>query len=101
MTNSMPEKVIELYKQIQIEPDEVMLTLLFNACGQILTEDSIELGQGLIQTLPPSLFKHKKLMNSSIDMLMKFHDVGKAEQLFHQAQEKDHATYVAMINGMK
>ena len=95
----MPERVLELFEKMSIETDEVIITLLFNACAKLSNNDAIKLGKDVFNRLPISFFQHQKLINSAIDMLMKFGNVKEAEILFEQIKRKTLVSYGAMMQG--
>ncbi|CAF4001813.1 unnamed protein product [Rotaria sp. Silwood1] len=95
----MPEKVIELFEKISIEIDEVIIIMLFNACAKLCNSHAIQIGNNILKQLPSSFLHHQKLVNSAIDMLMKFGDVNQAEFLFKKIQNKTLVTYGAIMQG--
>ena len=95
----MHEKVIELFEKITVEPDEVIIIILFNACAKLSTANAMTFGKDVLNRLPKSFLEHRKLVNSAIDMLMKFGDVSHAEELFQRMTKKSIVSYGAMING--
>ncbi|CAF5051592.1 unnamed protein product, partial [Rotaria sp. Silwood1] len=97
--NNMPEKVIELFEKISIEIDEVIIIMLFNACAKLCNSHAIQIGNNILKQLPSSFLHHQKLVNSAIDMLMKFGDVNQAEFLFKKIQNKTLVTYGAIMQG--
>jgi hypothetical protein len=99
VSNAMPEKVLQLFQQISVEPDEVLVTILFNACAKLADHSSIKLGKDVLNRLSTQFRKHQKLMNAAVDMLMKFGDVQAAENLFQSIENKSVATYATMIQG--
>ncbi|CAF1150597.1 unnamed protein product [Didymodactylos carnosus] len=99
VSNDMPEKVLELFDEMPIEPDEVIITILFNACAKLANTHAVKLGKDVLNRLPTAVFQHHKLVNSAIDMLMKFADVAHAEHLFQLIKNKSIVTYGAMMQG--
>ncbi|CAF3812958.1 unnamed protein product [Rotaria sp. Silwood1] len=51
--NNMSEKAIELFNKIQT-PDEVIVTLLFNACAQLETTEALNLVKKISKEIPKS-----------------------------------------------
>ncbi|CAF1029060.1 unnamed protein product [Rotaria magnacalcarata] len=99
ISNNMPEKVTELFEKISIEINEVVITMLFNACAKLCNSHAIKIGRDTLNRLPTSFLRHSILVNSAIDMLMKFGDVNRAEVLFEKIKKKDIVTYGAMMQG--
>jgi pentatricopeptide repeat protein len=95
----MPEKAIEIFEKISIEVDEVIITILFNACGKLSNDHAIKVGKDVLSRLPISFLHDQKLTNSAIDMLMKFGHVKDAERMFEQMKKKSIVTYGAMMQG--
>ena len=99
ISNGMPEKVIELFQNVSVEPDAVMLLLFFNACAKHVNERSILLGTEAIRRLPPQFSYHENLNNAAIDMLLKFGQIRDAERVFQSAKKKSADTYTTMMQG--
>jgi pentatricopeptide repeat protein len=59
----------------------------------------VKLGNDVMQRLPPASLDSFIAANSAIDMLMKFGDVKRAEQVFEQSKSKNLVTYGAMMRG--
>ncbi|CAF2817435.1 unnamed protein product [Rotaria sp. Silwood2] len=85
ISNNMPEKVLELFEKNSIDIDEVIITMLFNACAKLC---AIQIGNDTLKKLPFSFLNHQKLVNSAIDMLMKFGDVNQAQVIFRKFKIK-------------
>ncbi|CAF4682722.1 unnamed protein product, partial [Rotaria magnacalcarata] len=60
---------------------------------------AIKLGRDTLNRLPISFLRNPTLVNSAIDMSMKFGDVNQAENLFEKIQKKTLVTYGAMMQG--
>ncbi|UJR34288.1 hypothetical protein I4U23_021692 [Adineta vaga] len=101
LSNNMPEKVIELYEKISIKVDEVITTLLFNACAKLSNEYSIRIGNHVLNRLPKSFLQYRNLLHLTIDMLMKFGQVEDAEDFFRQVKTFDSTIYGIIMNGYK
>ncbi|CAF1436318.1 unnamed protein product, partial [Didymodactylos carnosus] len=59
----------------------------------------MKLGKDVLNRLPVAFFQRCQLVNSAIDMLMKFGDVAHAEHLFQLTKKKTIVTYGAMMQG--
>ena len=99
LSNKMPEKVLNLFEQMNIEPDEVTLTSLLNACGQINDNRAKKIGKEILNKMPKHFQKSSYIQNSAINMLMKLGDVQHAERLFEMMKKKNIITYGAMMKG--
>jgi pentatricopeptide repeat protein len=97
--NGMPEKVLQMFDRMLVQPDEVIATILFNACAKVADPHAMKLGKIMLTQLPAAFFKNSILMNSATDMLMKFGEVQEAEHLFSRMKKRDAAAYGVMMNG--
>lgn len=86
---------------MSLEPDPVMLIMIFNACAKLANDQAKTIGKTLLQERQSSntFLQHEKLVNTAIDMLMKFGDVSDAEDLFEQTETKSIVTYGTMMKG--
>ncbi|CAF1392754.1 unnamed protein product [Rotaria sordida] len=96
--NNMPDKAIDLFNKIQA-PDEIIVTLLFNACAQLENRDALNLTKKVSKEIPKSFFSNPYLSTSLLDALMKCGDVNSAESLFNNSKEKSLSIYGAMMKG--
>jgi pentatricopeptide repeat protein len=94
----MPGKATELFKQVQ-NPNEIIRTLLFNACAQLRTDEALELVKSVASTMPASSYKDLYLITSLLDALMKSGDVAQAQSLFDTSERKVESMYGAMMKG--
>jgi len=99
LSNKMPEKVLDLLDSMLIKPDQVTLTLIFNACTQICDDRAKKIGRKLLDQMPNHFLNKNNLTNSAIHMLMKFGDVQRAEHIYNLIKNKDLITHGLMING--
>jgi pentatricopeptide repeat protein len=97
--NEMPEKVLQMFNTMPVQPDEVIATILFNACAKVADPRAVKLGKMMLTQPPATFFDNSILMNSATDMLMKFGEVQKAEDLFSRMKKRDAASYGVMMNG--
>ena len=95
----MPEKVIGSFEQMPVKADNVLLTILFNACAKAATPTAVTLGNDLLTRLPKSFVEHDRLANSALDMLMKFGQLKQAEGLWTQMKRRDSVSYAVLMNG--
>ncbi|CAF4502995.1 unnamed protein product, partial [Rotaria magnacalcarata] len=97
--NNMCDKALDLFEEITLDLDDVSYTIIFNACAQLSTDRAIKLGRKLLDEMPKNFVNDNHIQNSAIDMLMRFGDVGSAENLFQMIQKKNIITYGTMMNG--
>jgi ATP/maltotriose-dependent transcriptional regulator MalT len=85
---------------MSVKPDEVAIALLFNACAKLTDPDAIKTARDVLQRTASSFLSHDHLVNSAIDMLMKFGDVAQAEDLLKRSGRKTVVSYGALMKGM-
>ncbi|CAF0880345.1 unnamed protein product [Adineta ricciae] len=96
--NQMSEKAIDLFKQVN-EPDDVIITLLFKACAQLPSEQSLNLVKNTWKQYRTKLLHSKNTLTSLIDALMKYGDVNSSEVIFSESREKSISMYATMMKG--
>jgi FAD synthase len=99
VANKMPEKVLDLLDQTNIQPDQVTLTTIFSACAQLSNDRAKQIGKKLLHQMPKHFETNNYIRSSAINMLMKFGDVQSAEKLFQMNKKIDAVTYGAMMKG--
>ncbi|CAF1152611.1 unnamed protein product [Rotaria sordida] len=99
VSNKMPEKVLDLFDQMNIQPDQFVLSTLFSACARLANDRAKETGRKLLDQMPKHFHNDNVLLTSAIYMLMKFGDIENAENLFQMMKKKDIITYGAIMKG--
>ena len=99
MLNKMPEKVLDLIDTMTIPPNAYTLSVIFRACGQVNNERAKYIGYELIDQMPIDFRADIVLQNSVLSMLMNFHEVGRAEEVFRSMKRRDVISYGAMMDG--
>ncbi|CAF2151011.1 unnamed protein product, partial [Rotaria magnacalcarata] len=99
ITNNEAEKVLDLFNEMKIEPDQFNLSTLFNACAVLNNNRAMKTGKKLLDEMPENYRNNNITSTSAIDMLMKFGDVESAETIFRSIKTKDIITYGAMMKG--
>lgn len=84
---------------MSIPSNEVIHLILFNACAAVSNERARALGHKVLKQMPDAFLEHKNLVNSAIDMLMKFGDVAQAEHIFQDLKRKTMVSYGALMQG--
>ncbi|CAF3975528.1 unnamed protein product [Rotaria magnacalcarata] len=97
--NNLPEKVINLFNEIE-NPNDVNMILLFNACAQLKTKEALDLVKKTSKEIPKSFYSNPHLLTSLLDALMKCGDVALAESLFYSSKHKVLSSYGAMMKGI-
>ena len=97
--NGQVTKAISLFHKIRC-PNEIILTILFNACAKIPSSEALQLVKKVSSTMPPSCLDDRILMTSLIDALMMCGDVPSAEACFNQIKSKNPAMYAVMMKGL-
>jgi pentatricopeptide repeat protein len=95
----MPEKVLQIFDRMSVQPDEVIAIILFNACAKVADPHAMNVGKRVLNQLPAAFTENKILVTAAIDMLMRFGDVGHAEYLFSKLKKRDAASYGGMMSG--
>ncbi|CAF0958073.1 unnamed protein product [Adineta steineri] len=96
--NNMPNKAIDLFNQTE-NPDEVIISLLFDACAELKTSKALNLVKNVSSKLPKSSYSNLYLLTSLIDALMKCGDVKYAQSLFDKSTKKILPMFGAMMKG--
>jgi pentatricopeptide repeat protein len=90
---------LDLFDHISSKADATLFTIAFSACTDLRNDRALQLGRTLLDKLPSEFLDDTILMNSAINMLMKFGDVAHAERLFQKLKKKSIVTYGAMMKG--
>ncbi|CAF4386380.1 unnamed protein product, partial [Rotaria magnacalcarata] len=99
ITNNVAEKVLDLFDEMKIEPNQFTLSTLFNACAVLNNNQAKKTGKKLLDEMPENYRNHNITSTSAIDMLTKFGDVESAERIFRAIKAKNIITYGAMVKG--
>jgi len=94
----MSNKAIDLFNEIK-NPDEICVTLLFNACAQLGTAEALNLTKKISKDIEKSIYSNVRLLTSLLDALMKCGDVTYAQSLFNTSSKKPIEMYGAMMKG--
>lgn len=95
----MPERVLDLLDGMAIQPNAFTLSMMFKACGQVNDERAKKVGLELLRQIPDDFHSDTVLQNCALFMLMKFRELGKAEELFSSMKRKDTISYGTMMEG--
>ena len=93
----MPEKTLDLFEQMSVNPNDIIHTIVFNACALLANERSMSIGKKLLNQISNELSMNNNLWASGTHMLIKFGDIKRAEDLFQSLQDKDIFTYAFMM----
>ncbi|CAM4770811.1 unnamed protein product [Rotaria magnacalcarata] len=96
--NNLPKEAIDIFDEIK-DPDEITITLVFNACAQLGSEKELNLLKTISSKIPNSYFKSSNVLTSLIDAFMKCGDITSAESLFDTSTNKTISMYGAMMKG--
>ncbi len=75
------------------------ITVLFNACAQLGTDEALNLTKKVSKKIPKSFYSNPYLLTSLLDALMQCGDVEYAQSLFDASTKKVMSMYGAMMNG--
>jgi hypothetical protein len=96
--NNMSENALDLFEKMPFNPNDVIYTIIFNACAQLADDYAMKIGKTLLDQMPDNFRNDTIILTSAIHMLMKFGDVTHAEHIFEMTK-KDIVTYGAMMQG--
>jgi hypothetical protein len=96
--NDLPNKALDIFNDIK-DPNEVIITTMFNGCAQLRTKASLDLVKKVLKQIPKSFYSDPRLLTSLLDALMKCGDVHNAELLFVKSTNKVLPMYGAMMKG--
>ncbi|CAF1191039.1 unnamed protein product [Adineta ricciae] len=82
--NQMFEKALDLFLQMDLPPNENILTIIFNTCTHLSNDPALQTGKELLRKMNKSYYNNDIVITSAIHMLMKFDLVNDAERLFRQ-----------------
>ena len=99
VNNNLPDKALDLFEQSSPEPDDALLSSAFSACAASGDQRAIRLGNKLLRQVQRNEAKGIIVINSAINMLMKFGQVKPAEDFFARVQTPDVAIYGTMMHG--
>ena len=95
----MSQRAIDIFKQVN-EPDEILIVLLFNACAQLPSEQSLNLVKNIWEQSQARFLRSDNLLTSVIDALMKCGDVKSAEIVFSESSSQSQYINGAMMSGI-
>jgi len=82
-----------------IEPNEMILAILFNACAKLPNEHALKIKNKFLDQMPKLFKTNLYVLNTFLHMLMKFGDISNAEYVFAQIKTKNIVTYGVMMQG--
>ncbi|CAF1414299.1 unnamed protein product [Rotaria magnacalcarata] len=97
--NEEYEKALNLYEKMNVKPNEIIYTLVFNSCAQLSNDRAQIIGKKLLEQMPHIYRNNNIILTSALHMLMKFGDVSHAECIFKLNRNKDIICYNAMMKG--
>lgn len=97
--NGLPDKALDLFEQTSENSDEKILISIFSACAALSNQRAIQLGNQLLHRISTKKEANIILISSAINMLMKFGQMKKAEDMFAQVKKLDTAIYGIMMHG--
>ncbi|CAF1965204.1 unnamed protein product [Rotaria magnacalcarata] len=96
--NNLSKQAIDLFNEIK-DPNEIIITLFFNACAQLGTEKELLLLKSISSKISNSFYSDPYVVTSLIDAFMKCGDVTSAKALFDRSSKKTTPVYGAMMKG--
>ncbi|CAF3140343.1 unnamed protein product [Rotaria socialis] len=98
ISNNMPTKVLDLLDEMNIEPNQAILAVLFSACSRVANDRAMKIGRKLLDEMPKNFVNGNYIQNSAINILIRFGDVRSARNLFHMIRKKNIITYGTTMN---
>jgi hypothetical protein len=95
----MSEKALDLFEQMTLNPDNVIYTIIFNACAQLGNDRAMRIGGKLFDQMPNSFQNNNATLTSAIHMFMKWSNITTAEHIFKLIKKKDSISYNVMMKG--
>ena len=95
----MPDRLLDLLDEMTIEPDQVNLIFIFDACAQLADDRAKFIGKKLFNLKLQQIRHNIIALNTTIHMFMSFGDVKTAEDIFEMIENKDIVSYGAMMKG--
>ena len=99
IANDRPDKALDLFEQISVEPNSIIYTILFKACALLVDTRAKNLGKKLLDQALNRFPTDSVVWNSAIHMLMQFGDLQNAEYIFGTMKDKTVVSYGAMMQG--
>lgn len=96
----MPEKVLDLFDTMTVQPNQYTLSVIFKACAQVKDERARKIAHQLLNQMSNTSRNDVVLLNSAVSMLMSFGDVEKGEGLFSSIKKKSVVSYGAIMQGI-
>ncbi|CAF4329513.1 unnamed protein product, partial [Rotaria magnacalcarata] len=96
--NNLSKQAIDLFSEIK-DPNEIIITLFFNACAQLGTEKELLLLKSISSKISNSFYSDPYVVTSLLDAFMKCGDVTSAKALFDRSSKKTTPVYGAMMKG--
>ncbi|CAF1686144.1 unnamed protein product, partial [Rotaria magnacalcarata] len=96
--NNLSKQAIDLFNEIK-DPNEIIITLFFNACAQLGTEKELLLLKSISSKISNSFYSDPYVVTSLIDAFMKCGDVTNAKSVFDRSTKKALPMYGAMMKG--
>ena len=97
--NGMPGKALDLFETSSIPPNEIISIILYSACAALNDERAVQLGNKLLRQMPIKYRENGVLIGSALNMLMKFGQTKKAEDLFSQVTRPTANLYGILMHG--
>ncbi|CAF1449723.1 unnamed protein product [Rotaria magnacalcarata] len=97
--NNLSQEAIDLFNEIK-DPNEIIITLFFNACVQLGTEKELILLKSISSKISNSFYSNPYVVTSLIDAFMKCRDVTSAKALFDRSTKKTISMYGVMMTGL-
>ena len=94
----MPDKAVDLFSRVR-NPNVIIITLLFNACAQLGTDEALDLVETVACQVSKLSYADTILVTSLLDARMSCGNVTGARSVFDASTTKVPPMYGAMMKG--
>ena len=97
--NDMSEKALDLFETLPLKLNEYLYAIIYDACASSSTERAMDLGKILLNEMSKNYLDDAIVINSIMNMLMKFGDLVGVERVFQSMKNKSIVIYGTMMKG--
>ena len=96
----MPQKSLDVFKRMKIQPDDFIFTIVLNSCALIGDKHSLEIGKSLDILIPEKYRNNVVLQASLLDMYSKCGaEIEEIRKLFDKMECKGISAFNTMMKG--
>lgn len=91
--------MLDSINEMKIEPDQYLLGMIFRACAQVNNDKAKDIGMKLFDKMPNSFLANPALLTSTLNMLVSFGNINRAEKLFFSMKTPNVFSYGVLLKG--